>query len=139
MDDKFDFLGTGMKFPPQINMNTGRFAVSSGADSVKESIYIILMTNMGERWLQPGFGSQIMNYTFMDTSPTMLNMLSAEIRNTILDQEPRVSDLSINFSETKNDGFLIVNIGYRITDTNTQDNMVFPFYLGNLSEETFDE
>ena len=37
-------LGSGMKFPPQINPATGRFEVVSGQASVKESVYIILMT-----------------------------------------------------------------------------------------------
>ena len=68
------FLGTGMKFPPQIDKSTGRFMLSSGAECVKESVYLILMTHQGERWLEPTFGSRLMNYTFMDTSPTMLGI-----------------------------------------------------------------
>ena len=38
------FLGTGMKFPPQVDKATGRFVVSSEEESVKESVYLILMT-----------------------------------------------------------------------------------------------
>ena len=37
-----------MKFPPQINPATGRFAVSSEEESVKESVYLILMTQKTE-------------------------------------------------------------------------------------------
>ena len=61
-----NFLGTGMKFPPQINPATGRFAVSSEEESVKESVYLILMTQKTERFLRPEFGSDLMSYTFMD-------------------------------------------------------------------------
>ena len=31
------FLGTGMKFPPQINPTTGRFTCVSGKESIKEA------------------------------------------------------------------------------------------------------
>jgi phage baseplate assembly protein W len=133
------FLGTGMKFPPRINKNSGRFAVSSGAENVKESVYIILMTGLGERWLEPSFGSRIMRYTFVDVSPAMRNMLSAEIRNAILGQEPRISDVDIDFEKTVSNGCLIVNIAYRLIESNTVDNMVFPFYLGLADAENEDE
>jgi phage baseplate assembly protein W len=139
MDENQVFLGTGMKFPPQINRNSGRFAVSQGPESVKESVYIILMTGVGERWLEPAFGSRIMSYTFIDTSPAMLNMLSAEIRNAILGHEPRISDVDVSFEGTNRDGCLIVNIAYRLSEGNAVENMVFPFYLGIGGAEAADD
>ncbi|MCL1806969.1 MAG: GPW/gp25 family protein [Oscillospiraceae bacterium] len=129
-----DFLGAGMKFPPQIDMNTGRFAVSAGAASVKESVYIILMTHLGERWLEPSFGSQLTNYVFMDASPTMINILTQEIQDVISEQEPRIAGVDVNVDPTPKDGCLIVNIGYRLAGGYTPDSMVFPFYIGGLSE-----
>ncbi|MDR1605113.1 MAG: GPW/gp25 family protein [Gracilibacteraceae bacterium] len=135
MDAKQAFLGAGMKFPPQINRNSGRFALSSGADNVRESVYIILMTARGERWLEPDFGSRIMSYTFIDLSPAMLNMLGAEIRNAILEREPRIADVDTEFVETTADGCLIVNISCRLRADNTVENMVFPFYLGQTEME----
>ena len=48
MDEKL-YLGTGMKFPPQVNKATGRFVLSSQEENVKESIYLILMTQKTER------------------------------------------------------------------------------------------
>ena len=129
------FLGSGMKFPPQINPATGRFAVSSGPASVKESIYIILMTHKGERWLEPSFGSGLMRYVFMDLSPTMINICCMQIRADILEQEPRVSDVEVSLEPTPRDGCLLIRIGYTLIAANTRDNMVFPFYI-NGAEET---
>ena len=37
-----DYLGSGMKFPLQVNRATGRIVMSDGEQSVKESVYIIL-------------------------------------------------------------------------------------------------
>ena len=134
MDDRA-FLGTGMKFPPQIDPGTGRFALSSGLQNVKESVYIILMTNRGERWLDPSFGSDIMRYTFMDTSLTMLNLLSSDLRALLLEQEPRIRDVTVDIDPEVRDGCMLVNVGYTVADTNTRDNLVFPFYLNAGGEE----
>ncbi|HIU32326.1 MAG TPA: GPW/gp25 family protein [Candidatus Caccousia avistercoris] len=130
-----NFLGRGMKFPPQIDAGTGRFALSSGAQSVKESVYLILMTQQGERWLEPDFGSRILSYTFMDTSPTMITLLVNELRSLLLEQEPRISEVQIELDPSSREGCLVFNLGYTITATNTRDNLVFPFYLNPGEEE----
>ena len=134
MSDR-SFLGAGMKFPPQIDPGTGRFAVSAREQSVRESVYLILMTNRGERWLEPGFGSQMMSYAFMDTSPTMLRMLSDDLRTLLLQQEPRISDVDVDVDPETKTGCLLVNIRYTVAATNRQDNLVFPFYLNAVREE----
>lgn len=134
MDDK-SFLGSGMKFPPSINMTTGRFEVSSGEQSVKESVYLILMTQKNERWLRPGFGSEIMSYTFIDTNDTALNLMRRDITSTITMQEPRVSEVNVRIDAGSRPGCLYIDIDYVITGTNTRDNLVFPFYLNADTEE----
>ena len=129
------FLGTGMKFPPQIDPGTGRFALSSMEQSVRESVYLILMTSQGERWLEPGFGSQMNSYAFMDTSPTVMRMLSDQLRDLLLRQEPRIGDAEVEVDPEAQDGCLVVSIRYTVTATNQEDNLVFPFYLNTTREE----
>ena len=134
MPDK-KFLGCGMKFPPQINAATGRFMTSSAEQSVKESIYLILMTQRTERFARPGYGSNLMSYTFMDTNLTALNMMRRDLIEQILTQEPRVSDVAIEMDTQTKDGCLIINIDYMVSETNQRDNLVFPFYLNAETEE----
>ena len=129
------FLGAGMKFPPQIDPGTGRFAVSTGEQSVRESVYLILMTSRGERWLEPDFGSRMASYACMDTSPTMLRMLSDDLRDLILTQEPRISEVSVEIDPEVKNGCLMVSILYTVAATNRRDNLVFPFYLNAAREE----
>ncbi len=129
------FLGTGMKFPPQIDPGTGRFAVSSQEQSVRESVYLILMTSQGERWLEPTFGSQMASYAFMDTSPTVMRMLSDQLRELLLRQEPRISDVEVEADPKQQEGCLIISIRYTVAATNQEDNLVFPFYLNVTREE----
>ena len=133
------FLGTGVKFPVQADPGTGRFAMTSGAAGVKESLYIILMTAKGERWMAPDFGSNITSYTFMDTSDTMLNLLRNDLSAVILAQEPRISEVDINFDADSRKGCLIIDIDYTVAAENTKDNLVFPFYLQAVKEVEADE
>lgn len=129
------FLGAGMRFPPQIDPGTGRFAVSTGERSVKESVYLILMTSRGERWLEPNFGSSMASYAFMDTSPTILRMLSDELQELLLEQEPRLGSVDVTIDPEVRDGCLIVSVNYTVAATNREDNLVFPFYLNAAREE----
>lgn len=122
-------LGKGLKFPVQVNPATGRFMYADGQTSVKESLYLILMTQRQERWIRPDFGSRILSYTFMDTSYTRLNMMSRELEQTILSQEPRISSVDIEVQAQLDKGVLLIDITYTLAETNTRDNLVFPFYL----------
>jgi len=134
-----DFLGSGMKFPPSINPATGRFEVSKGAVSVKESVYLILMTQKTERWIRPEFGSSLMSYTFMDTGATMLTIMSREIANDLMRNEPRIEDVDVKIDAMSKQGALIIYVDYLIRETNVRDNLVFPFYLDTTWDEEEEE
>ena len=129
-----EYLGEGMKFPPQINKATGRFMTVSEEQSVRQSIYLILMTQRGERPLRENFGSNLMDYTFMDMSLTRINMMIRSLKDQILNQEPRIEDLKITPSEDSGNGRIIFDIEYTVAASNTRDNLVFPFYLNQETE-----
>ena len=136
-----EFLGTGMKFPPDIDRATGRFKTVSADQAVRESIWIILFTQQSERFVRPDFGSDIMSYTFMDTNLTMLSILRQDITRIILDQEPRVMDVEVQTEFREKQGCVVITIGYTVRTTNTRDNLVFPFYLdtADTGENTPDD
>lgn len=123
------FLGTGVAFPPQIDPATGRFKMSSGSQSVKESIYLILMTQVTERLTRPNFGSRTASYVFMDVNLTELTIMRSELTDIILNQEPRVSDVDIATEMQEQQGYILISIDYTLAANNQRDNLVFPFYL----------
>jgi hypothetical protein len=133
MEDKY--FGTGMKFPPQINPTTGRFTTVTGRESIRESIYLILMTQRGERQMRPSYGSNLMRYTFATMNISMQTMMASEISSDILRCEPRVSDVRVNLDTESKPGCVFINIDYTIASDNTEDNMVFPFYLNGKPEK----
>ena len=134
MDDKA-YLGIGMKFPPEVNRATGRFVTVNAEESVRQSLYLILMTQISERPIRPEFGSELMSYTFMDINVNSINWIIRTIKEQIALQEPRVTDVSVVPEVTDNSGKVLFDIRYRISETNTPGNLVFPFYMRAQSEE----
>lgn len=134
-----DFWGKGLKFPVSVNNVTGRFEMSSDEEDIKESIYIILMTQKGERLLMPNFGSKINNYVFEVMNETNLTLMANNIKSAIQTYEKRIGNVNVNVEMDKlNKGKLIFDISYIVNKTNEVGNMVFPFYLqegsGNMNE-----
>ena len=100
------------------------------------------MTSKTERLVRPEFGSRINSYVFMDIGITQTSILQRELREMILTQEPRVSDVIINIEDQTRQGRLIINIAYEIANTHQRDSLVFPYYLereDEISEPEYSE
>ena len=68
---------------------------------------------------------------FAPGSVQYLRLLEDTVRDGVLEWEPRVDLLEVR-AETleQDDTQVIVNIDYVVRKSNTQGNLVFPFYLG---------
>ncbi len=133
------FLGTGVAYPIRIDPATGRFEMSSGLKSVRESIYLILMTQTSERLTRPSFGTESASYVFMDVSLTEITIMRRELTESILRQEPRVSDVNITADMRAQQGYILIDVNYTVAETNQKDNLVFPFYLNAEPEPEEEE
>jgi hypothetical protein len=70
----------------------------------------------------------------MDTSVTRMNMMAREIEQTILEQEPRISQVDVTVEPRLDKGCLIIDVNYMLAANHTRDSMVFPFYLNMEAE-----
>ena len=127
------FLGRGAAFPFAVNAATGRIETSEGKQSVKESLFLILKTTVGERLLRSDFGTSLNNYAFMDINPTNMQMLRREIVNQISRCEPRIDDIEIT-ADNSQEGVLLFNLEYTVREDNVPENLVFPFYLDTAAD-----
>ena len=64
-----------------------------------------------------------------------MRMLSDQLRDLLLRQEPRIGDAEVEVDPEAQDGCLVVSIRYTVAATNQEDNLVFPFYLNTTREE----
>lgn len=125
-----DFLGRGWKFPVEVDV-TGKIALSAHEQDIRESIQIILSTSQGERVMRPDFGAGLHEFVFDTMSATTIGSIQAEIQDALIEWEPRIQILAVDVEPDRGEiGKLLVNIDYRVRATNTEFNLVFPFYLG---------
>jgi len=127
------FLGKGWSFPPQINPHGG-VAMSSENEKIRQSIRIILSTAKGERVMRPEFGCGIHDYVFAVANASTMTSIESAVREALIMWEARIEVISVEatsgaFSGEPHQASIAVDIRYRIRATNTETNLVYPFFL----------
>lgn len=124
-----DFLGRGWAFPVGTD-GRGRIEQSRGVTDIEESIRLILETAKGERVMRPEFGCGIHEFVFATVDRSTLTLVETSVRDALREWEPRIEVLSVEVSTEQLDaGTLLIEIEYRVRDTNNEFNLVYPFYL----------
>ena len=124
-----EFLGVGWKFPVGVD-RLGNLALSRHEQDIDEAIRIILSTAKGERVMRPNFGCGIHNLVFAPINTATITQVQKEVFEALILFEPRIEVLEVNVSaEEREQGRLLISIDYRVRATNTQFNLVYPFYL----------
>lgn len=124
------FLGTGWKFPVQLDEKTGRVATSSLEEDIKEAIGIILLTNIGERVMRPDFGSGAQDYVFESDSEEFISSVRHTVTEALMRFEPRIEDIDVQVRMRDHSKVEAeIAIGYRVRSNNNYFNLVYPFYL----------
>ncbi len=128
MADDTSFLGRGWGFPPEFDPQNGVRMVEA-EDDIRESLRILLSTQVGERLLAPRYGCDLMKFVFEPLTATMATYIKELVRTAVLYFEPRVIVERINLSVDSIAGRLDIELEYVIPATNTRYNLVYPFYL----------
>lgn len=125
---RHEFIGSGWAFPVRTDA-TGSIALVSGEREVAESIRLILATMPGERPMRPEFGCNIHDLVFAPADAATAGQISYEVRLALEQWEPRITldDVIVSFDRVE-DGMLLIDIRYRLRDSNDPRNLVFPFY-----------
>ena len=124
------FLGTGWGFPPRFDLESGKVAMVSDDDDIRESLRILFSTNPGERVMRPTFGCGLKSRVFDSISVSMATEIKDLVERAILFCEPRITleDVSVKAEDVLG-GLILINVSYTIRTTNTRSNMVYPFYI----------
>lgn len=131
-----DFLGSGLKFPLQVDPQTGRIALVRHEDDIAEAIAIIIGTYRGERVMRPDFGSTVFEHIFTPTAFSARDSIAYDIREQLLLQEPRIVEVNVSCDEHDGaDGSLTINVSYTVRNTNNRYNRTYPFYIIEGVEE----
>jgi phage baseplate assembly protein W len=112
--DDGQIFGRGVAFPPHLDA-TGQWATSVGAQNIRESIQILLLTRLGERLMYPAYGSSLRTYLFAPNNPATRKSVEEEITRALLQWEPRISIDSVSVSPDPTDAqAAVATIQYRL-------------------------
>lgn len=130
-----EFLGRGLKFPLQVDARTGKLAMVSEEEDIREAIGILLRTGRGERVMRPDFGTRALDYAFDSLSSSVIHSMAYDIQQQLTDQEPRITDVEVTAQELDQlTGAVAVQVSYTVRNTNNRYNHVYPFYNTEGSE-----
>ena len=96
---------------------TNDVVVSKDASAIKQAIVNLLMTNKGERLMNPNFGSDIRSYLFEPLDYGTANQITGNIKSTIDTFEPRISVLNLRALPNMDDNGFDVEMTYEIRGT----------------------
>jgi uncharacterized protein len=127
-----EYLGTGLSFPLQSNVQGG-LKLSSAAQKVKESIWLILRTDLGERVYRPNFGCRLSELAFAPLNNDTLLRIRLYVLEALRTWEPRIEVDQVRADPDAATGRVNIIIDYRLKSYPDPYSFVCPFYL--VSEE----
>ena len=128
------FIGRGWAFPPHIN-GRGGIAMISGTEEIEGAMRMILLTAPGERLMRPEFGCKIWDYVFHPLNADTVGLMVHAVEEALARWETRADVESVLIEPSPDDNaYAIVEIMYRVKETNDRRNLVVPFY--EIGQET---
>jgi uncharacterized protein len=123
------FLGKGFS----VNFGTdnrGNIKLTSGKQSVDESIRIILGTSKGERIMRPDFGCDLNSLVFAPNNSRTRALARFYVEEALNKWEHRIilQDVKVH-PDLEEETQFHIEIDYLLRSVNTYFNMVYPFYL----------
>ena len=122
-------LGSGWSFPVLPRPVTGDLAYASGAEKVRESILLVLLTEPGERVMRPGFGCGLRRFLAEPNTVATRARLVREVTTAIETWEPRVRLRGVTADPGPDPSLVLLTIRYEHARDGSEGVLVHPFSL----------
>lgn len=124
-------FGAGVAFPPHLDAS-GQWAMSVGAQNVRESLQILLLTSLGERLMYPGYGSSLRSSLFAPNNAATRKAIEEAMRTALKQWEPRITVNSIVVvQDPANSQAAIATIDYQLVANQLPDQITLTLQLQN--------
>lgn len=123
-----DILGRGFAFPLQTNPSGG-ILEARHEEKIRQSIYMIIGTQHGERLMRPTFGCNLRTLVFAPNNAGTANLARHYVEEGLQRWEPRIILDAVSVQNDLQQARLVIRLDYRIRATNQPQNLVYPFYL----------
>ncbi|MCZ6677240.1 MAG: GPW/gp25 family protein [Candidatus Poribacteria bacterium] len=112
--DEGRLFGRSIAFPPRIGED-GRMAWSEGPPNIRESIRIILMTELEERLRLPEFGAGLRTFLFEPNTVSTHRLIQEQITQALGQWEARIRVESVTvIPDSQGNQAALVTINYRL-------------------------
>ncbi|APR76889.1 Hypothetical protein A7982_02236 [Minicystis rosea] len=119
--DAGKILGRGMSFPPRVGAD-GRIAWSEGEANVRESIRVILMTELRERIMLPEFGGGLGRFLFEPNTVTTRAQIRERIQKALERWEPRIEVESVSVDpDPESADTAVATVVYKLVATQARE------------------
>lgn len=123
-------FGRSIAFPPRIGTD-GRWAWSEGADNIRESLQIILLTEEGERLMLASFGGGLGRFLFEPNTTATRRLIQKQVQDALRLWEPRIQVGGVTVEPHPDDAQqVIITIEYQLVATQTEDRLALALTLG---------
>jgi hypothetical protein len=123
-----DAFEQGFAFPLRVDAS-GRIAVSTWAQKIRESIMILLGTQHGERLMRPNFGCNLKSLLFAPNSRATAELARYYIEEALATWEPRIMLEEVKVENDYQTGCLMIEVRYQIKATHEAQRLTVPFFL----------
>lgn len=129
-------IGKGANFPFAFSESTGgvhQVRLSGGMSRINGSIHHILTTFIGERFMQPDFGSKIPSLIFEPLDEILKKKLSLYTVQALRKWEKRIELQAIGYDDSEfitNQNTIHIYLEYTIINSQVPGNYTYPWYRG---------
>jgi uncharacterized protein len=102
----------------------------SEEEDIRQSLRILMSTAPGDRVMYPGYGCGLKRLVLHGMSSNTVTQMKDLIERAVLFYEPRITLEEIGIDATRiYEGLVRIELDYTVRSTNARNNLVYPFYL----------
>jgi phage baseplate assembly protein W len=121
-------LGRGLGLPLYPDEG-GRMRLAEGPEKVRQSIFIILDTEPGERVMLPEFGCGLRRYLMQPNNGATRADIERAVATALRRWEPRIAPVRIEASAGSDPALVTIEVQYAHVLDGRRDSLVYPFYM----------
>lgn len=100
----------------EINLLTDDLAVTRDEDAVKEAMRNLVLTDRGERLMQPYLGAGLKELLFENLTPATLELIKDRVQTTLEIYEPRADIIDVTAAGSLDENEVYVNVKFYISN-----------------------
>jgi phage baseplate assembly protein W len=128
--DAGKLFGRSIAFPPRIGRD-GRMAWSAGPQNIRESIQIILQTEVGERLMLRSFGAGLGRFLFEPNTTANRRLIQERVETALRLWEPRIRLRQVQVDADPQDPQqVIITLDYGLVSTGAGERLALTLNLG---------